>query len=107
MMAWMSPEALQMSVDSGFAVYWSRSRQALWKKGEQSGNRQRIVNFSLDCDGDTLLLEVEQLGGIACHTGRQSCFYRRLDDQGQWQVVDEVLRLPEQMYGDAGVDQSG
>ncbi|MDF1818925.1 MAG: phosphoribosyl-AMP cyclohydrolase [Immundisolibacteraceae bacterium] len=106
MMAWMNPEALKMSVSSGFAVYWSRSRQALWKKGEQSGNRQRLVEISLDCDGDTLLLKVEQLGDIACHTGRQSCFYRRLDDRGEWQIVDAVLRSPEQMYGNDKNDQS-
>lgn len=95
-----------MSVSSGFAVYWSRSRQALWKKGEQSGNRQRLVEISLDCDGDTLLLKVEQLGDIACHTGRQSCFYRRLDARGEWQIVDAVLRSPEQMYGKDKNDQS-
>lgn len=106
MMAWVNPEALKMSVSSGFAVYWSRSRQALWKKGEQSGNRQRLVEISLDCDGDTLLLKVEQLGDIACHTGRQSCFYRRLDDRGEWQIVDAVLRSPEQMYGNDKNDQS-
>jgi len=106
MMAWMNPEALKMSVSSGFAVYWSRSRQALWKKGEQSGNRQRLVEISLDCDGDTLLLKVEQLGDIACHTGRQSCFYRRLNDRGEWQIVDAVLRSPEQMYGNDKNDQS-
>jgi phosphoribosyl-AMP cyclohydrolase len=106
MMAWMTPEALKMSVSSGFAVYWSRSRQALWKKGEQSGNRQRLVEISLDCDGDTLLLKVEQLGDIACHTGRQSCFYRRLDDRGDWQIVEAVLRSPEQMYGNEKNDQS-
>ena len=106
MMAWMNPEALKMSVSSGFAVYWSRSRQALWKKGEQSGNRQRLIEISLDCDGDTLLLKVEQLGDIACHTGRQSCFYRRLDDRGEWQIVDAVLRSPEQMYGNDKNDQS-
>jgi phosphoribosyl-AMP cyclohydrolase len=106
MMAWMNPEALKMSVSSGFAVYWSRSRQALWKKGEQSGNRQRLVEISLDCDGDTLLLKVEQLGDIACHTGRQSCFYRRLDGRGEWQIVDAVLRSPEQMYGNDKNDQS-
>ena len=106
MMAWMNPEALKMSVSSGFAVYWSRSRQALWKKGEQSGNRQRLIEISLDCDGDTLLLKVEQLGDIACHTGRQSCFYRRLDGRGEWQIVDAVLRSPEQMYGNDKNDQS-
>ena len=106
MMAWMNPEALKMSVSGGFAVYWSRSRQALWKKGEQSGNRQRLVEISLDCDGDTLLLKVEQLGDIACHTGRQSCFYRRLDARGEWQIVDAVLRSPEQMYGKDKNDQS-
>ncbi|MEL0082903.1 MAG: phosphoribosyl-AMP cyclohydrolase [Gammaproteobacteria bacterium] len=99
MMAWMNAEALQLTVDSGYAVYWSRSRQSLWKKGEQSGNQQRILDICLDCDGDTLLIKVEQQGGIACHTGRQSCLFRTLNDQGQWQVTDPVLKSPEELYG--------
>ena len=99
MMAWMNAEALQLTVDSGYAVYWSRSRQSLWRKGEQSGNQQRIVDIGLDCDGDTLLIKVEQQGGIACHTGRQSCFFRTLNDQGQWQEVDPVLKSTKDLYG--------
>jgi len=99
MMAWMNSESLQQSVSGGYAVYWSRSRQALWKKGETSGNRQRIISVSLDCDGDTLLLQIEQEGGIACHTGRESCFFRQLDADNQWQSTEPVLRLPEDLYG--------
>jgi len=99
MMAWMNSEALQLSSSSGYAVYWSRSRQSLWKKGESSGNRQRIVSICLDCDGDTLLLQVEQEGGIACHTGRESCFFRRLSKDRQWQITDTVLRSPKELYG--------
>ena len=99
MMAWMNRESLQLSVDGGYAVYWSRSRGQLWRKGETSGNRQKIEQIRLDCDGDTLLLSVTQEGGIACHTGRESCFYRRLDKDTVWQVTDEVLRDPKELYG--------
>jgi phosphoribosyl-AMP cyclohydrolase len=101
MMAWMNRESLGLSASDGYAVYWSRSRQRLWKKGESSGNRQRIMGICLDCDGDTLLLQVEQEGGIACHTGRQSCFFRRLDGNLQWQTTDPVLQLPDALYGAA------
>jgi phosphoribosyl-AMP cyclohydrolase len=98
MVAWMNREALRETARDGVAVYWSRSRERLWRKGEQSGHVQRVHALRLDCDGDTVLLEVEQVGGIACHTGRQSCFFRRLED-GDWQVTDPVLKDPEDIYG--------
>ena len=97
MMAWMNPEALAATIESGMAVYWSRSRQSLWRKGEQSGNEQQIKQLSLDCDGDTILLLVEQKGGIACHTGRHSCFYR-VYNSGSWESVDPVLQDPAELY---------
>ena len=97
MMAWMNAESLQISVETGDAVYWSRSRSKLWRKGESSGNVQKIRAMELDCDGDALLLQVEQLGGIACHTDRQSCFYRRLNT-GDWQTTAAVLKDPATMY---------
>jgi phosphoribosyl-AMP cyclohydrolase len=98
MMAWMNAESLRCTLNEGRAVYWSRSRQALWRKGESSGNSQLLKEICLDCDGDTLLLKVEQLGGIACHTGRAQCFYRRFDGQ-EWVTTEPVLRAPEEMYG--------
>lgn len=98
MMAWMNAESLAMTVESGHAVYWSRSRQALWRKGESSGNQQVVKGIELDCDGDTVLLQVEQRGNIACHTGRNSCFFRRLEGE-QWSVTESVLKSPEEMYG--------
>ena len=101
MMAWMNRESLGLSASEGYAVYWSRSRQRLWKKGERSGNRQRIISICLDCDGDTLLLQIEQEGGVACHTGRESCFFRRLDDNRRWQTIDPVLQSPDLLYGTA------
>lgn len=97
MLAWMNREALLETAASGRAVYWSRSRARLWRKGEESGHVQKLRAIRLDCDGDAVLLEVEQLGGIACHTGRHSCFFRRLDAD-QWQVLDPVLREPEEIY---------
>jgi phosphoribosyl-AMP cyclohydrolase len=97
MLAWMNSESLQLTISSGDAVYWSRSRQKLWRKGESSGHVQKIRAMELDCDGDTLLLQVEQIGGIACHTGRQSCFYRRLENQ-QWRSIEAVLKDPATMY---------
>lgn len=97
MLAWMNAESLALSVDEGRAVYWSRSRRRLWRKGEESGNVQRIREIRLDCDGDVVLLEVEQIGGVACHTGRHSCFYRTLRD-GEWTAVDPVLTDPARMY---------
>ena len=103
MVAWMNREALQRTVDSGQAVYWSRSRQRLWHKGEQSGHFQQVHEVRLDCDGDVLLLKVTQLGhepGVACHTGRHSCFFRRYEG-GRWQDVEPVLADPAQLYRDA------
>lgn len=97
MMAWMNREALQQTVETGEAVYWSRSRSCLWHKGETSGHIQRVRDIRLDCDGDTVLLNVEQIGGIACHTGRQHCFFQRLDD-GKWNTADPVLKDPGDIY---------
>ncbi|NIM27374.1 MAG: phosphoribosyl-AMP cyclohydrolase [Gammaproteobacteria bacterium] len=98
MLAWMSRESLARTLDEGEAVYWSRSRGRLWKKGERSGHVQRVSEIRLDCDADTLLLRVEQRGGIACHTGRRHCFFRKLRD-GQWDPVEPVLEDPERIYG--------
>jgi phosphoribosyl-AMP cyclohydrolase len=98
MLAWMNPESLALSVTEGRAVYWSRSRQALWRKGEESGHVQVLKELRIDCDADTVLIKVEQLGGIACHTGRRSCFYRKLE-QGDWRETDEVIRAPDDIYG--------
>jgi len=98
MVAWMNRESLAMTVAEQRAVYWSRSRKKLWRKGEESGNVQRIKDIQLDCDADVLTLQVEQIGGIACHTGRRSCFYRSLQD-GQWQITAPVIIDPEQLYG--------
>ncbi len=97
MMAWMNRESLQLTADEGRAVYWSRSRQQLWRKGESSGHVQRVSEVRLDCDEDVIVLQVEQLGGMACHTGRESCFYRVLKD-GQWVSVDPVLKDPKEIY---------
>lgn len=98
MMAWMNREALLRTVEEGHAVYWSRSRGRLWHKGESSGHQQVVRDIRLDCDEDVILLRVEQKGGIACHTGRRSCFYRTLQD-GHWVAVDPVLRNPDEIYG--------
>jgi len=97
MFAWMNRESLALTVAEGYAVYWSRSRGRLWRKGEESGNRQKILGIFQDCDEDVILLKIEQEGGIACHTGRESCFYRCLVD-GQWQAVEPVLKDPEAIY---------
>ncbi len=97
MMAWMNREALQLTASTGKAVYWSRSRGKLWRKGEESGHQQRVSEVRLDCDNDVIVLQVEQSGGIACHTGRRSCFYQRLD-QGRWVAVDPVLKDPQRIY---------
>lgn len=97
MVAWMNREALAETAATGRAVYWSRSRGSLWRKGEESGHVQAVRELRLDCDGDVVLLKVEQAGGIACHTGRHSCFFRRLED-GRWVVVDPVLKDPESIY---------
>ena len=97
MVAWASREALAETAATAQAVYFSRSRQRLWRKGEESGHRQRVLEVRLDCDGDVVLYRVEQAGGIACHTGRESCFFRRLED-GTWRTVDPVLKDPETIY---------
>jgi phosphoribosyl-AMP cyclohydrolase len=97
MLAWMNREALQLSVEQGRAVYWSRSRQKLWFKGEESGHQQRIAEIRLDCDADVILLQVEQIGGIACHTGRRRCFFRVLRD-GVWQIDEEIIKNPDEIY---------
>jgi len=97
MFAWMNKESLQLTVEKGYAVYWSRSRQRLWRKGEESGHQQKIIDIQLDCDEDVILLKIEQVGGIACHTGRESCFYRSLVE-GQWQEKEAVLKDPKTIY---------
>lgn len=97
MVAWMNREALQLTVQEGRGIYWSRSRNRLWRKGEESGNVQQLHELRLDCDADVIILQVEQIGGIACHTGRQSCFYRVLKD-GEWQTVDSVITDPATLY---------
>ena len=97
MVAWMNRESLARTVEGGEAVYWSRSRQRLWRKGEESGNVQKVVEVRLDCDADALLLMVDQAGGVACHTGRESCFFRKLEN-GRWVTTDPVLRDPAELY---------
>ncbi len=97
MVAWMDREALRLTVKTGEAVYWSRSRKKLWRKGEESGNVQKIKEIRMDCDGDVLLLTVQQAGGIACHTGRHSCFYNHLKND-RWVVTEPVIKNPEEIY---------
>jgi phosphoribosyl-AMP cyclohydrolase len=97
MFAWMNRESLQLTVQEGKAIYWSRSRNKLWRKGEESGHEQILKDIRLDCDNDVILLRVEQKGGIACHTGRKSCFYQQLQD-GQWVPVEPVLKDPGDIY---------
>jgi len=104
MLAWMNRAALEATVVSGQAVYWSRSRGRLWRKGESSGHTQRVRAILLDCDADAIVLKVEQVGGIACHTGRRSCFYQRLND-GSWETVVPVLKEPESIYGGGSSDE--
>ncbi len=99
MLAWMNREALELTLRENRAIYWSRSRQALWRKGEESGNVQQLKELRIDCDADTVLMKVEQVGGIACHTGRRSCFYQRCED-GEWRTVEEVLKDPAELYGE-------
>jgi phosphoribosyl-AMP cyclohydrolase len=99
MFAWMNREALESTIATGRAVYFSRSRQKLWPKGEESGHIQHVRDLRLDCDGDVLLMSVEQVGGIACHTGHAHCFFQRLE-AGEWQSVEPVLRSPENIYRD-------
>jgi phosphoribosyl-AMP cyclohydrolase len=95
--AWMNRDALKETAATSRAVYWSRSRNKLWRKGEESGNVQKVVEVRLDCDSDAVLLKVEQAGGIACHTGRESCFFRKLEN-GKWITVDPVLKDPSLIY---------
>ncbi len=97
MVAWMNRDALKQTVQLGEAVYWSRSRKKLWHKGEESGHTQKVKEIRLDCDEDVVLLKIEQVGGIACHTGRRSCFFQRLD-KGKWVAVDPVLKDPHEIY---------
>lgn len=97
MMAWMNREALALTAERGQAVYWSRSRNQLWHKGETSGHVQNVSEIRLDCDADVIVLQVEQIGGIACHTGRESCFYR-VFKEGEWQTVDSVIKSPSEIY---------
>jgi len=97
MVAWMNRESLTLTAKEQRAVYWSRSRKKLWRKGEESGHVQQIKEIRLDCDNDVIVLKIEQVGGIACHTGRESCFYRVLRDN-EWQTVDPVLKDPKDIY---------
>jgi len=97
MFAWMNRESLALTAEEGYAVYWSRSRGRLWRKGEASGHRQKVMEIRLDCDEDVILIKVEQEGGIACHTGRHHCFFRKLQD-GRWETVEPVLKSPESIY---------
>ena len=97
MVAWMNREALQLTIDENRAIYWSRSRQKIWRKGEHSGRIQELIELRLDCDSDVILMKVNQIGSIACHTGRQSCFYRIFKD-GEWQDFDEVIKDPKDIY---------
>lgn len=98
MVAWMNREALEKTAQTGEAHYWSRSRKRLWRKGEESGNVQKVKGIRLDCDEDVILIEVEQVGGIACHTGRHSCFFQRLEG-GRWIESDPVIMDPADIYG--------
>lgn len=102
MLAWMNAEALELTLREQRAVYWSRSRGSLWRKGESSGNVQRLRELRVDCDGDTVLMKVEQIGGIACHTGRRSCFYRVARSDSTLETVDAVIRSPDEIYGARG-----
>ena len=97
MLAWMNREALTLTVQEGRAIYWSRSRNKLWRKGEESGHVQLLKDIRLDCDNDVILLEVEQLGGIACHTGRHNCFYQQLQDE-EWVAVEPVIKDSNKIY---------
>ena len=98
MVAWINRVVLSLIAQQGTAVYWSRSRKKLWHKGEESGHQQMVSEIRLDCDNDVVVLQVEQRGGIACHTGRRSCFYQRLEG-GRWVTVEPVLKDPESIYG--------
>jgi len=97
MFAWMNRESLGLTVEKGEAVYYSRSRQKLWHKGEESGHTQKVKSLCLDCDGDVITIKIEQTGGIACHTGRESCFYREYQN-GEWVTIDKVIKDPKDIY---------
>jgi phosphoribosyl-AMP cyclohydrolase len=97
MFAWMNRESLALTAETGNATYWSRSRARLWRKGEESGHTQKVLELRVDCDKDVVLMKIEQVGGIACHTGRRSCFFNRLDD-AQWRDVEPVLKNPKEIY---------
>ena len=97
MFAWMNHESLALSVKEGRAIYWSRSRKKLWRKGEESGHVQNIKDIRLDCDNDVILMQIEQVGGIACHTGRERCFFKQLQDN-KWAEVEPVLKDPKDIY---------
>ncbi|CAH9019872.1 phosphoribosyl-AMP cyclohydrolase [Candidatus Nitrosacidococcus sp. I8] len=98
MFAWMNRQSLEITADTGYVVYWSRSRSCLWRKGERSGHEQIVKNILLDCDNDTLLIQVEQKGGIACHTGRHHCFFKQLKNKS-WKATDPILKDPNIIYG--------
>lgn len=99
MMAWVNRDSLALTVQEGRAIYWSRSRARLWRKGEESGHVQRLIEVRTDCDSDVVILRVEQIGGLACHTGRRSCFFQRLDvEQGIWEAAEPVLKDPTEIY---------
>tara|TARA_B110000003_G_scaffold926_1_gene956 strand:- start:127 stop:507 length:381 start_codon:yes stop_codon:yes gene_type:complete len=97
MMAWMNRNALELTVNENRAIYWSRSRQKLWRKGEESGHIQELIELRLDCDSDVIVMKVNQIANIACHTGRTSCFYRVLQN-GEWRTVDKVIKDPKDIY---------
>lgn len=97
MFAWMNREALSLTVDEQRAIYWSRSRQKIWRKGEESGHVQQLKEIRIDCDRDVIVLKVEQIGNIACHTGRRSCFYQKLEN-GVWQTVENIIKPPQDIY---------
>ena len=97
MFAFMNREALTLTVETGYAVYWSRSRGKLWFKGEESGHKQKVHELRLDCDADVILITVEQIGGIACHTGRHDCFFQKLEN-GKWKTDKPVIKNPEEIY---------
>ena len=103
MVAWMNRAALEQTVAGGEAVYWSRSRRKLWHKGEESGHVQKVRELRLDCDEDVILLSVEQVGGLACHTGRHNCFFQKYTD-GEWIVADPVIKDPKEIYGKGSSD---
>ena len=98
MFAWMNREALQRTAETGEAIYWSRSRRKLWHKGEESGHVQKVLDMRIDCDNDVVLLRIEQAGGIACHTGRHSCFFQKYFSDGRWEAVEPVLKDPQEIY---------